>query len=84
MKYINYYTAQWCSPCRSLKPIMQELQAEGIRINFLDIDNIDKNLISNAAVRSVPTCILYKSGKEVTRWTGVLSKAEILRRYNLA
>lgn len=80
MRQIKYFSAQWCGPCRLFKPIMQELQNEGLNIQFLDADT-DMNEAGLYGIRSVPTCILLENGSEIDRWSGAVSKSEVKRRY---
>ena len=77
MKKLEYYSASWCSPCKMLKPIIQELKDDGLNIEMIDIDqNQEKSSKNN--VKSVPTIIIYKDNKEFERFIGFRSKAEIV------
>lgn len=80
MRQIKYFSAQWCGPCRVFKPVMQELQNEGLNIQFLDTDT-DLYEAKTFNIMSVPTCILLENGKEIDRWSGAVSKEEVKRRY---
>ena len=67
------YSAAWCGPCKTLKPIMDRLALEyKDRANFFygDIENSAINTASAAGIRGVPTVIIYKKGIEVDRKVG--------------
>ena len=77
--------APWCGPCRMIAPILEQLAAEmagRVRIAKL---NVDENPVtaSRFNVRSIPTLLILKSGREVDRLVGVLPKPEIIRRLQI-
>ena len=80
MKQILYFSAPWCGPCKSFKPIMESLQSE-LPITFIDVDSSPQS-ITQYNVRSVPTTILLKDGVEVSRAIGAKSKEEIKMFFN--
>ena len=74
--------AAWCGPCRLLAPVVDELAAAmGGRMRFAKL-NIDENPATAARfnVRSIPTLLVLKDGREVDRIVGVQPKSEIARR----
>ncbi len=75
---LDFY-ATWCAPCKLLAPTINEVaqENEGIIVGKVDIDQHQK-LCDEFSVTSVPTLIVLRGGKEVTRHMGVLSKDEIL------
>jgi thioredoxin 2 len=71
--------APWCGPCRMIAPVLEELAVEmagRVRIAKL---NVDENPVisSRFKVRSIPTLLIFQSGKEVDRMMGALPKTEI-------
>ena len=67
------FSASWCSPCKTLKPVMDKLSDEyKDRANFYitDIEESGINTGSAAGIRGVPTVIIYKKGIEVDRKVG--------------
>jgi thioredoxin len=78
--------APWCGPCRMIAPVLEELATEmagRVRIAKL---NVDENQATAARfnVRSIPTLLILKAGREVDRLVGVLPKPEIMRRLEQA
>ena len=74
------YSAAWCGPCKTLKPIMDRLAVEyKDRANFFyaDIENAAINTASAAGIRGVPTVIIYKGKTEVDRKVGGVPEAVI-------
>lgn len=73
---MEYFTAAWCGPCRSVKPFIKELQDEGWNIEVIDSD-ANRNRVLSSKVAGIPTFIIYKNGVQVNRFTGARPKAEI-------
>lgn len=77
---VDFY-ADWCGPCKMLSPVLQEIASERKNIKVIKI-NIDKNklLATDLNVRSVPTLMFYKHGKQLWRQAGSLPKGQILQK----
>ena len=77
MKRIEYYSATWCGPCMTFKPVMKELKDEGMNIKFIDIEE-EQQLAQENNIRSIPVTIIYgDDDKEITRLIGVQTKEAI-------
>ena len=61
--FIDFY-ATWCIPCRTMKPIIEELSKEHKDVKFVKID-VDKNedLAIKYNVMSIPTMLVMKNGE---------------------
>ena len=67
------FSAAWCGPCKTLKPVMDKLADEykdKAGFYYADIEDGGINTGSAAGVRGVPTVIIYKKGIEVDRKVG--------------
>tara|TARA_R110002012_G_scaffold312248_1_gene522771 strand:+ start:350618 stop:350914 length:297 start_codon:yes stop_codon:yes gene_type:complete len=74
------FFAEWCGPCKTMSPILKEVKDTlGENVVILKID-VDKNqqLAAQFKVRGVPTLILYKSGKQIWRQSGLASKRDLV------
>ncbi len=70
------FAATWCGPCQMLTPVFHELVEEvGEEVNFYVAD-VDQNveLAQQFRVIVVPTIVMLKNGKEITRIQGFQSK----------
>ena len=76
MKRLEYYSAEWCGPCKLYKPIINELKNEGMKVSIYDIEE-DKKRATEKGIMSIPVTIIYKGGKEITRLVGVQSKETV-------
>jgi thioredoxin-like negative regulator of GroEL len=80
MKQVLYFSAPWCGPCRSFKPVMESLQNE-MSITFIDVDSSPQTA-QQYNVRSVPTTVVLDNGMEIGRVIGARTKDEIRSLYN--
>ena len=74
------FFAEWCGPCKMLAPILKQVKdnlGEDIKIIKIDVDE-NQLLAAKYQVRGVPTMLLFKSGKQVWRQSGVLQKDQII------
>lgn len=74
--------AAWCGPCQRIAPMIDELASEwGGRVRFAKL-NVDENPATSGRynVRSIPTLLVLRDGKEVDRIVGLQPKSEIERR----
>jgi len=78
------FWAEWCMPCKMMSPILNDV-AESVdgKVNIAKINvDIERNLASRFSVRSIPTLILLKNGKEVNRFVGIKQKDFLLKQIN--
>lgn len=70
--FLFYFGADWCGPCKKLKPTISKLDEEFSDITFIYVDT-DKNIetVKKYNVKSVPTLLLLKDGAEINRAVGL-------------
>ena len=76
---MKYFSATWCGPCQTFKPVMNEIASEGYSVQFIDIDQ-SPNMATQFSVMSVPTVIIEENGIEVDRFVGSIAKQQVLER----
>jgi thioredoxin 1 len=79
------FWADWCAPCKMLAPIMNEIADEmkgKVKVGKLNVD-ISRQVASKFGVRSIPTVIIFRNGKEVKRLVGVKPKSAYLKELGL-
>lgn len=73
------FNADWCGPCRMLKPIVEEIASENpnIKVVSINIDDEDE-LADEYNVASIPCVVVFKNGVEVQRSIGFRPKNAIV------
>ena len=74
------FNANWCGPCRMLRPILDEISTENnnVKIVSINIDN-EEDLAREYGVMSIPCLVLVKNGKEIRRSVGLMPKEEVIK-----
>lgn len=70
---VDFY-ADWCGPCKMLAPILESVT--GVDVLKVNVDEFP-NLAAKYGVMSIPTLILFDSGKEVKKEIGFRNLDEI-------
>jgi len=73
------FTAEWCGPCKMMKPILEELrQRMGDKIRILKIDIDRSPVVSDAFdIQSVPTLMLIQKRNILWRQSGVMQANQL-------
>jgi thioredoxin 1 len=74
------FWASWCGPCKMATPELEAMEAMvtgKVVVAKVNIDEIPE-LPSRYNVKAVPTFIVFKGGKEVSRFTGFKTRKDLL------
>ncbi len=72
--------AEWCGPCKSFAPIFEQAAAQlagRCRLAKLDSE-ANQQLSGQLGIRSIPSLILLRDGKEVARQSGAFPLQQLL------
>lgn len=73
------FWAPWCAPCRSMAPAFEETASRlepKARFAKLNTDEA-QDVATRYGIRSIPTLIVFKGGREVTRQSGAMDPASL-------
>jgi thioredoxin 1 len=76
------FWATWCSPCRAIAPVIEQLAAEyngRVKVAKLDVDANQKTTM-RYNVRSIPSVLLFKNGQLVDTVVGLVGKPQLVER----
>ncbi|CAJ51452.1 thioredoxin [Haloquadratum walsbyi] len=77
VKLLDFY-ADWCGPCKTQDPILDELESDYNEVAFEKIDVDSKQDIANQyEVRSLPTVVIENDDGVVDRFIGVTQREDI-------
>jgi thioredoxin 1 len=83
MKQLLHFTADWCQPCKKIKPIIESYILENSDIEYTQIDVDDNTDMTNEyEVRSIPTLIVLTDGQLSGRHHGIISAVQLKELIN--
>ncbi len=76
------FWAEWCMPCKTISPTVNEVAEEFRGKITVGKINVDENteLAADLMVMNIPTLVFFKDGVEIERAVGILSKKELLKK----
>ncbi|MDR9401278.1 MAG: thioredoxin [Psychroflexus sp.] len=78
------FWAEWCGPCRTLSPIIDEIADDykgKVEVAKVDIDQ-NQEYAAKYGVRNIPTVLLFKNGEIVDKHVGVAPKKKYVDSIN--
>ena len=76
---VDFY-ADWCTPCKALAPVIEELAGElsgKVDVFKVDVDKI-QSVAAKYGIQSIPTVILFNGGEPASTFVGLRTKEEYL------
>ncbi|MET0264232.1 MAG: thioredoxin TrxA [Duganella sp.] len=73
------FWAEWCGPCKSIAPILEEVAKEyggKLTIAKLDVDS-NQAVPAKFGIRGIPTLILFKNGEVAAQKVGAMAKSQL-------
>ena len=73
------YWAEWCGPCKSIAPMLEEIAKEyegRLKVTKLNVDE-NQQTPAKFGIRGIPTLMLFKDGQLAATKVGALSKSQL-------
>ena len=72
------FNAEWCGPCKMMKPVLEEISTSNNEIKIVSINVDDENeLVSKYNISSIPCLVLIENGEEINRSIGLISRSDL-------
>lgn len=78
-KIIVEFWAEWCGPCRMMKPIFEKVATENSSDVQMYTMNVDQNqgVAASLGIRSIPTIKMFNASQVIDTKVGVLNESQI-------
>ena len=80
------FWAPWCAPCKMIAPVLNEIaetESDKVTIAKVNVDH-QQQIANKFKVKSIPTLIMFKDGKEINRFVGYKPKRFLMKQVSLA
>jgi thioredoxin 2 len=74
------FWAPWCGPCKMMAPVFEQAARElepRVRLAKVNTEE-EQNLAMQYGIRSIPTLVLFKGGREATRMSGAMDLRQLV------
>ena len=78
-KIIVEFWAEWCGPCRMMKPIFEKVSSNNdsdVQMFTMNVD-LNREITMSLGIRSIPTTKVFNSGENIDTKVGVLQEEQI-------
>lgn len=77
-KKLLKFEADWCGPCQTQEPIVEEFEEDNpeVEVEAIDVDEHQERA-NEYHVRGLPTLVLLEDEEVSSRWTGVTQKEDL-------
>lgn len=78
--FVDFW-AEWCGPCRMVGPAVEQIgkiMADKIKVAKLNVDE-NQEIAMKYGIQSIPSLVLFKNGKEVSRTIGAAPKEAYIK-----
>jgi len=75
------FWAPWCGPCKMMAPAFEQAAGQlEPRVRLAKLNTEEAQVIAGEySIRSIPTLVLFRNGREVARQPGAMGAADIVR-----
>lgn len=78
-KVIVEFWAEWCGPCRMMKPAFEKVASENttdVKMYTMNVD-LNREVGASLGIRSIPTIKVINSGEVIDTKVGVLNEGQL-------
>ena len=75
------FWAPWCGPCKMMEPVFEQVTSSlEPKARFVKLNTeVTQNIATQYGIRSIPTLIIFKQGKEVARQSGAMDQSSLIQ-----